>query len=229
MVDRRARLEEFYGAVDRLRGRLGGARTLASASGRDGWPTHGIYLFFEPGELREDDRTPRVTRVGTHALTATSSTTLWTRLAQHRGTLAGANPGGGNHRGSIFRLHVGTALIARDQHADAPDWGRGSSAPREVRDAEVELERTVSDHIRAMPMLWLAVEDRQDRATIERDLIALLSNANRPAIDPPSAGWLGHHADRPAIRTSGLWNVHHIDRHHQGDGLDRFTALIEQT
>lgn len=152
---------------------------------------------------------------------------MWKRLAQHRGALAGGNPGGGNHRGSIFRLHVGTALIARDQRTDAGQWGQGSSAPRLVRDTEVELERAVSDHIRAMPLLWLEVDDRHDRAAIERDLIALLSNADRPTIDPPSNDWLGHHAARQAIRTSGLWNVHHIDRHPHGDGLDRFDALIE--
>ena len=229
MVDRRAALDRFYGAVDRLRDRLGGPRTLARASGRDGWPTHGIYLFFEPGEVREDGQTPRITRVGTHALTATSKTTLWNRLAQHRGSLAGTNPGGGNHRGSIFRLHVGTALIARDHRTDAPRWGQGSSAPRGVRDTEVAVEQAVSCHIRSMPLLWLAVEDRHDRAFIERDLIALLSNTDRPAIDPPSTGWLGHHADRPAIRTSGLWNVQHTDRHPNGGGLDRFAALIERS
>lgn len=227
MIDRRERLDTFYDAVHRLRDRLGGTRTLATATGRDGWPTHGIYLFFEPGEVREDGHTLRVTRVGTHALTATSRTTLWNRLAQHRGALAGANPGGGNHRGSIFRLHVGTALIARHGRTDAPDWGKGSSSTREVRDAEVDLERAVSDHIRSMPLLWLAVDDRHDRSLIERDLIALLSNADRPAIDPPSRDWLGHHADRPAIRSSGLWNVHHIDRHPNGDGLDRFFSLID--
>lgn len=226
MSERRAALDDFYRSVERLRALQGGERTLAGATGRDSWPTHGIYLFFEPGEFREDGQTRRVTRVGTHALTAFSRTTLWNRLAQHRGSLAGANPGAGNHRGSIFRLHVGTALIARDCRTDAPHWGTGSSAPRQVRDAEVELERAVSNHIRSMPLLWVEVTDRHDRAIIERDLIALLSNADRPAIDPPSPDWLGRHADRPAIRTSGLWNVHHIERHPTAEGLDRFAALI---
>ena len=228
MADRRVQLDALYDAIDELRIHLGGPRTLAEATGRDGWPSHGIYLFFEPGEDREDGRTPRVVRVGTHALTTTSRTTLWNRLAQHRGAVGGANPGGGNHRGSIFRLHAGTALINRDRRTDSPQWGTGSSAPREVKDAEVALERAVSDHIRAMPLLWLAVNDRHARAAIERDLIALLSNTDRTPIDPPSNGWLGHHAGRAALRTSGLWNVHHVDRHPHGDGLDRFGALIEQ-
>jgi hypothetical protein len=38
----------------------------------------GYTPFFESGECREDDATPRVTRWGTHALTATPRTKLWT-------------------------------------------------------------------------------------------------------------------------------------------------------
>lgn len=103
-------LTEFYS----LLGRLGSPRRLFGATGRDGWPTHGVYFFFEDGELRADG-TPRVVRVGTHGLAITSRTRLWQRLAQHRGTLKG----GGNHRASIFRRHVGTALIRRD-HPPGP-------------------------------------------------------------------------------------------------------------
>jgi hypothetical protein len=88
-VGRAQGLERLYGAIDRLRDRVGGARTLAAADGRSGWPSHGVYLFFEDGEYREDGRELRVVRVGTHALSATSRTTMWQRLSQHRGTLGG--------------------------------------------------------------------------------------------------------------------------------------------
>ena len=75
------------------------------------WPARGVYFFFEDGEARSTSGTgPRVVRIGTHALTAKSSTTLWNRLAQHRGVVG---TGGGNHRGSIFRLLVGEALLRR--------------------------------------------------------------------------------------------------------------------
>jgi hypothetical protein len=156
--------------------------------------------------------TPRVTRVGTHALTATSRTRLWNRLAQHRGSVGGSSPGGGNHRGSVFRLHVGTALIARDGWPEGTEsWGRGSSASREVRDIEVQLEQAVSRYIGQMPVLWLEVPDREARGALERGLIALLSNARRESVDPPTDRWLGRFADRDAIRRSGLWNVNHVD------------------
>jgi hypothetical protein len=64
--------------------------------------------------------------------------------------------GGGNHRGSIFRLIAGTALIARDGHK-FPTWGEGGSAAKNVKETEVELECAVSEIIRKMPFLWLAV------------------------------------------------------------------------
>lgn len=222
--DRRARLDEVYAAIDALRSRSGGPRRLSKVTGRSGWPRHGVYLFFEDGEVRDDGATPRVTRVGTHALTATSRTTLWNRLSQHRGSVGGANPGGGNHRGSVFRRHVGAALIARDGWTEAAEtWGIGSNAGPEVRLRERALERAVSEVIGAMPLLWLDVPDRRARGLIERSLIGLLSNAGREPIDGPSPGWLGRHADRPAVRDSGLWNVNHVEESPATEGLEMFS------
>src|SRR3954447_21389328 len=99
-------LDQFYLLLRELADRYGGYRTLASCNGRMRWPERGVYFFFEPEEKR-DDGDLRVVRVGTHALTSSSSTTLWNRLSQHRGHVGGSRPGGGNHRGSVFRLHVG--------------------------------------------------------------------------------------------------------------------------
>lgn len=227
-MKRRAALDELYALLDRRAEQVGGPRVLAESTARDGWPTHGVYFFFEPGEIREDGVTPRVVRVGTHALTATSKTKLWDRLRTHRGGVGGRNPGGGNHRGSIFRLHVGTALVNRDGEwpAAALTWGEGSSAPRETRDREVDLEREVSRYIGSMPVVWVAVPDRLDRAVIERGCIALLSNRSREAIDPPSNSWLGNCADRAAVRESGLWNVNHVDDEPESGALDRLAAHI---
>jgi hypothetical protein len=66
----------------------------------------------EEGEERSHSgQGPRIVRVGTHALKGGSSTTLWKRLSQHKGQERSRR---GNHRGSIFRLIVGTALNADD-------------------------------------------------------------------------------------------------------------------
>ena len=56
-------------------------------------------------------------------------TTLWNRLAQHRGTTSL----GGNHRGSVFRKLVGQALAARKPSLEVATWGRGQSAAQSVR------------------------------------------------------------------------------------------------
>jgi hypothetical protein len=105
---RRADLIRFYSIVDGLERNIGGARTLADCSGRMDWPERGVYFFREAGEYRtESGEGPRIVRVGTHALKASSGTKLWTRLPQHKGH----SDGGGNERGSIFRQIVGTALI----------------------------------------------------------------------------------------------------------------------
>ena len=210
-MDRPQALDELYWLLETAADLHGGRRLLGNATGRDEWPTHGVYFFFEPGEVREDAVTPRVVRVGTHALTESSRTHLWTRLRAHRGRVGGRNPGGGNHRGSVFRLHVGTALIERDGYPEAAaSWAKRSSPPREVRDREVQLEQAVSHHIGAMTVVHLAVPDRGSRTAIERGCISLLSNLDREPVDPPSPGWLGHYADREAVRRSGLWNVDHV-------------------
>lgn len=172
-------------------------------------------------------------RVGTHALVAGSRSTLWGRLAQHRGTLAGAGAGGGNHRGSVFRLHVGAALLAA--HPDlprVPTWGRGANATPAVRESERDHERRVSAYIRGLRVLWIAVDDplgpASERGVIERGAIALLAaHARRHGL--PSPGWLGHHAVSPEIRRSGLWNVRHVDDPCDPGFPDRLDRLVDRT
>lgn len=208
-------LDEFYEVLEELSLRCGGTRTLGESDGRMSWPSRGVYFFFEHGEYRADGVRPRVVRVGTHALRPSRSS-LWGRLSQHRGTNSGALAGGGSHRGSIFRLHVGKALLATGGYSPpiAATWGHGSTPSREIRHLEYPLERDVSLYIRAMPFLWLEVDDppsaASDRGLIERKSIALLSNYEEPACDPPSWSWLGRQSTRTAIRESGLWNVNHV-------------------
>jgi hypothetical protein len=102
-MNRLADLVRFYGLLDQLERRLGGTRTLASFNRHRDWPQRGLYLFFEPSEMRlESGHGPRIVRVGTHALSAGSRSTLRQRLGQHRGLASG----GGNHgmRNATSRL-----------------------------------------------------------------------------------------------------------------------------
>ena len=223
-------LKLFYSLLTMLEERLTGMRRLSDCSGRMSWPERGVYFFGEPGEVRTDSGTgPRVVRVGTHALKVGSGTTLWNRLSQHRGQM---RSGGGNHRGSIFRLVVGTTLMERDG-LDCPTWdNRRCAAPHEVRERERSLEKTVSKVIGEMPFLWLSVGDEPGPASlrgyIERNAIALLSNHGKQPVDPPSYSWLGHHCDREKVRSAGLWNSNHVEERYDPAFLDTLAGLIEQ-
>lgn len=229
MEERLKHLSRFYSILDVLETKLGGARRLEDCSGRLAWPRRGVYFFRESGELRsETGQAPRIVRVGTHALKTGSRTSLWTRLSQHKGQ---ASAGEGNHRGSIFRLIVGTALI--DSHGyEYPTWGSGSSAPREVRTGEQGLEREVSKVLGSMPFLWLGVEDEagpeSQRGFIERNAIALLSNYGKPVVDPPSTAWLGRRCSRERVRSSGLWNSNYVEDGYDPGFLDHLDDLVSR-
>lgn len=224
---RRDDLVGFYGILDRLEKSIGGERCLAACSGRMDWPRRGVYFFREQTESRSDTGSgPRIVRVGTHALKVGSGTKLWTRLSQHKGQ---PGTGGGNHRGSIFRLIVGSAL-ARRHGFDFPTWGSGNTAKGEVRKAELALEKEVSAFIGKMSFVWLAIDDDAGpdslRGYIERNAIALLSNYGKAALDAPSTDWLGRSSDRERVRGSGLWNQNHVDESCAPDFLDTLDELV---
>lgn len=217
-------LASFYGVISELAERFGVHR-LGDCTGQMSWPDRGVYFFLDPDEPRGASRfrgegadpesgslptlpLPRVVRVGTHALKPGASSTLWKRLHQHRGQSTGT----GNHRGSVFRRHVGRALLARDGVAH-PTWGVRSSASREVRMQEAELEMRVSEYLGRLLVVHVPVLDppgpQSRRAYVERNAIALLSREGRRS-DPPTPAWLGHYAPSAAISGSGLWNVAHV-------------------
>jgi len=205
-MSRQADTDALYLLVDRLQRAQGGPLTVADTPS-GGWPSHGVYFFFEPGEVRSDG-SPRCVRVGTHALTATSKSTLRRRLRQHRGIL---HSGGGNHRGSIFRGHVGAALIARGDVGGLPlDAWRARVPDPALRETELAAEQAVSQYIRQMPVVCVGVPTRSDRGLIESGAIALLS-AYHGGVDVASPGWLGRSSVAPWVVRSGLWNVRGVD------------------
>lgn len=223
-----ADLERFYQLLAALEAQPGQGRRLSEYTGRSGWPARGVYFFREPGESRDvDPSVSRVVRVGTHAVSAGASSSLWGRLRTHRG----GSDGGGNHRGSVFRRHVGAALLARDRAEieDLPTWGVKSSASRAVRAGEAAHERRVSAYLGGMTVLWVAVPDEPGpgscRAYLERNAIALLSNGLRP-LDRPSKTWLGLHSPYFEIKQSGLWNVNHVEQRYEPGFLDVLASFL---
>lgn len=231
MVDLATHLHKFYFLLSHLERLNGQGLPLSSYSGKSRLPERGVYFFREPGEFRTSaPNVRRVVRVGTHALTAGSKSTLWKRLKAHLGTRSGI----GNHRGSIFRLHVGAAFLAREGRC-IPSWGLGSSAPLSIRQSEDlkatedALEREVSRLIGAMSVLWVDVPDtpgpESNRGLIERNAIALLSN-NLSPIDSASENWLGNSSPREDIQSSHLWNLNHVREPYNPVFLDALETAI---
>ena len=201
---------EFTQLLCRLWVAQGGGRRIEETNGRLLWPSRGVYFILEANSGVRSGRMPRVVRVGTHAVSQGSKTSLWDRLSTHRGTAGGS----GSHRSSIFRLHVGRAWARHTPSSEWPvTWAQGQSAPRSVRDAEQELEREVSKIIGAMRVIWLDVADEagptSERAYFERNAIGLLSRIGLlDAIGSPA--WLGRKSADWRIATSGLWNLNHV-------------------
>jgi hypothetical protein len=233
LEDERARLrdlDEFYALLNKLQNGLGGRRLLKECTGAIDWPKMGVYFFFEQNEYRTSDvAQDRIVRVGTHTVSKGSQSTLWHRLRTHRG---GAD-GSGNHRGSIFRLHVGAALISKSHgEISTPTWGNGQTAAAEIRCSEAALEKVVSDYIGRMSLLWISIADEprasSDRAFIEQNSIALLSGKTGP-IDRATQNWLGTWSAREAIRKSGLWNVNYVEDDYDPRFLETMAVYVDVT
>jgi len=219
---RRTAISRSYAMFDQLAKGMGlyPLRDLLSKE----LPKQGVYFFFDDAESTKfSTLVPRLVRVGTHGVSAGSVATLRNRLRTHLGTRAG----GGNHRASVFRLHVGRAIIQRDGLQERyPNWGHGQSAPKQVTELEAPLEAKVSEYIGNLRVLFIAVLDTAGtgsmRATIERQFIAMFTE-NICAIEESSPNWLGHSSDKSSIRDSGLWNVRDV-----GSAYDlKFIPLLD--
>lgn len=231
--DRLADLKSFYRILNSLEKSIRGQYLLEDLDGIPNFPKKGVYFFFEPDEHRsETGFGDRVVRVGTHGLRIGSKSTLKSRLAQHRGFIRGKHPGSGNHRGSIFRKHIGFALINKNLYprTNSKYWGVGSNATSIIKNLEVPIEIDVSKYINTMPFIWIEIDDLPSpnslRDYIERNSIALLSNFGKSKFDHPNTNWLGFYTSNPAITESGLWNVNHVGDVYDVKFLDILQNLI---
>ena len=191
------KIEEIY----RLVAQLERQNHLALASDL---PRNGIYLFFERGELvrLEGETLDRIVRVGTHRGTGRFPG----RIRQHYGNRGSL---GGQRNASVFRRHVGGALLQRDN----PDDPRTGEWLRQGGSSFIEVEEAVSKTLREnFSFVCFAVEQMSDRLSLERGLIALLALEQLQA---SSDAWLGRSAAAKEIRQSGLWNTQHT----RGDPL----------
>jgi len=211
-------LNRFYGLIGKLEKGLKGKRYFNQDYGKSYWPDGGVYFIFEESQNRKNDLNGmRVTRVG-------KSSSLSRRWNQHRGKAGG----GGNHRISALRSHVGNAFISKDR-LDVATWNEDDVPKSSVPSAEVLVERLVSEFIRnRMQLLWLSVPSASVRSYIEENSIAILSNETNP-IDKPSIDWLGNHSPEVEIRLSGLWNVQHVRELYEPGFLDVLEKYVIST
>jgi hypothetical protein len=111
---------------------------------------------------------------------------------------------GGNKNSSVFRKHVGGALLRRANPRD-PRLERWLT-----QDAPTfpEVEAQVSKVLREnFTFVCFRADDRHERLSLERGLISLLAQT---PLALPSPGWLGHDAAASEIRLGGLWNTQHV-------------------
>jgi hypothetical protein len=213
-------LDATYKIISRLV-RKSGLRRLKDIIDGD-MPDSGVYFFFDERErrLKNIDQL-RIVRVGTHGVASGSKASLRNRLRTHFGTASGE----GNHRSSIFRLHAGRSLINAKMAPPIESWGM-SAGDKSTLLAERELEQAVSRYLAELSVLLIAVpgesDKGNDRAYLEQNLIALLSNACKP-LDPPSCEWLGLNSAKQEIRKSGLWNVNHTSQRYDS----AFLAMLD--
>ena len=184
-----------------------GLFTLKDADGRHPWPKQGVYFFFDPSEPIPMPGLPgRIVRIGSHGVASNTNSTLWGRLKQHRGS---QKSGGGNHRGSVFRWHIGSAIKGMPV-----SWLDRKASTHEVGHLEHNHECLVSDYIRQLPFTVIEIPGipRKDcqRAIFESECISYLSWAGHNGLIKSGDKWLGHQAANDKVKQSGLWNVKDI-------------------
>lgn len=159
-------------------------------------PKNGIYFWYEEGEIRVSGG-ERITRVGTHK----QPNRLHERIKEHYGL---------NREGSVFRKHLGGALMRRNRELESEieEWYKARRSPRFKDSKFLKYEAYVTNEAKRGAYRALKVNDADTRLKLEERLIALFSKCNHCL---PSKEWLGNHAYREEIRSSGLWNVQHTN------------------
>jgi hypothetical protein len=181
-------------------------------------PKQGVYLFIDKKELNLLGKPGRIVRIGTHAVSSGSRSTLRNRLKTH----LGAKDGTGNHRSSIFRLHVGQALFSSLRLSDYnKTWGADRPATSDLIVFERNHEKLVTEYLANLLVFTIPVLDSASRfslrALIEKQIISLYSERFL-SLETPSYPWLGRHSPRTIIASSGLWNLQHVGSTYEPDG-----------
>jgi len=163
-------------------------------------PDNGIYFFFENGECVSFDgkQFARIVRVGTHR----QNDRFKKRIKSHYGN---KNDFHGNKNGSVFRKHLGGAILRKNN----PDDHCIKSWEKQGGPSFSDVEVLVSHEIRErFSFSCIRCDSESKRLRLEEGVIALLAQVH---ISQPSKGWLGYYAGNEKIKRSGLWNTQHVE------------------
>ncbi len=167
----------------------------------DALPKDGLYFFYERGETNAHDGGPRIVRVGNHPR---STGRLMARLRQHYS---------GNKNSSVFRRHLGGAILRRrdaNHPCLRPSPGKGHWEKQGERTCEVcrSVEEEVSSLLQdSLAFRTVEIEDIRFRNLMEGKLIGILSSCPECVA---SSEWLGRFAYNERVRSSGMWNSDHV-------------------
>ena len=165
-------------------------------------PLNGIYILFEKGETAHG--TDRIVRVGTHTGDDNLSARLWEHFIVE------------NKDRSIFRKHIGRAILVRDKDPfrDQWEWDLTSTKNKKKYSSKLDwnkqkqTEMLVTKYIQKnLSFVVLPVMSKQQRLDLEGRLIGEVSRCEECG---PSALWLGKHAPARRIRQSGLWQIQKV-------------------
>lgn len=192
---------------------------LLSRQGKAGFgvPKNGLYFWYEEAELGHGEK-PRITRVGTHE----KQGRLRARINQHFG---------GAREGSVFRKHLGGALmrVNTEPEAEVKAWYEKRKENPRFNDPKFRYyEEEVTNQAKDSSYRVLRVDDSNERLQMEEKLIALFSHCEACC---PSKKWLGNHAYRKEICDSALWNINHTHSANEfrASDLPRLRQLIDET
>ena len=167
-----------------------------------GFPTNGVYIFFEKGETitTPDGRIlDRIVRVGTHE----KDDNFYKRLKQHFT---------GNITSSIFRKDIGKAL-STNKETD-----------------KTYKEEEISKYMREnLSFVIFEEETEAERFDWEERIIFTLSKAVILGQISPSKKWLGNKSPKEKIKKSGLWQVEGIYVEELDKaGISRLMQIVEK-
>jgi len=189
-------------------------------------PENGIYFFYEQGEIwGHGGNKPRIVRIGTH-----KDGNFRNRIKEHylldesKMNFDSGKPA--LHERSIFRKHIGSALL--NQHNDdyLQIWEKIDFTPkknrekfghlrniRKEKEIESEITRILRENFSFRFILLSSQRERMGSKGLESSLIGTIAHCQ---LCKPSNNWLGNYSPKARIRGSGLWQVQHLN----ADGIN---------